>query len=87
MSGGVAAVGSSVVKVPIAVCIRSVQAGVYPNVFAAAREITRAAGPGGLYCGWCAAAGPHGEEGGEGGGRVGTPAPGGLVQAAGTGPP
>lgn len=32
ISGGMAAVGSSVVKVPIAVCIRSVQAGNYKYV-------------------------------------------------------
>lgn len=49
VSGGVAAVGSGVVKVPIAVCIRSVQAGVYPNVVAAARSITGAAGVPGLF--------------------------------------
>jgi hypothetical protein len=49
VSGGVAAVGSGVVKVPIAVCIRSVQAGVYPNVVAAARSITGAAGFSGLF--------------------------------------
>lgn len=48
-SGAVAAVGSSLVKVPIAVCIRSVQAGVYPDVFHAARSITKAAGPMGLF--------------------------------------
>jgi hypothetical protein len=49
VSGAVAAVGSSVVKVPIAVCIRSVQAGVYPNVVVAAKSIVRAAGPTGLF--------------------------------------
>jgi hypothetical protein len=49
VSGGVAAVGSSVVKVPIAVCIRSVQAGVYANVLHAARSINSAAGPRGLF--------------------------------------
>jgi solute carrier family 25 (mitochondrial S-adenosylmethionine transporter), member 26 len=49
VSGATAAVGSGVVKVPIAVCIRSVQAGVYPNVAAAARSITAAAGPRGLF--------------------------------------
>ncbi|KIZ00039.1 Putative carrier protein PET8 [Monoraphidium neglectum] len=52
VSGGVAAVGSGVVKVPIAVCIRSVQAGVYPNVVAAARSITGAAGFSGLFTGF-----------------------------------
>ena len=45
VAGGAAAAGSSVVKVPLAVCIRSVQANVYPNVFAAASSITAAAGP------------------------------------------
>ncbi|KAG2435801.1 hypothetical protein HXX76_006997 [Chlamydomonas incerta] len=52
IAGAVAAVGSSVVKVPIAVCIRSVQAGVYPNVFAAARSVVDKAGPGGLFTGF-----------------------------------
>jgi len=51
-AGAAAAVGSSGVKVPIAVCIRSVQAGVYPNVAVAARAITSAAGPGGLFTGF-----------------------------------
>ncbi len=55
IAGAVAAVGSSVVKVPIAVCIRSVQAGVYPNVFAAARSVVAKAGPRGLFTvsRWC----------------------------------
>ncbi|GBF94675.1 mitochondrial carrier protein [Raphidocelis subcapitata] len=52
LGGAVAAAGSSVVKVPLAVCIRSVQAGVYPNVFAAASSITHAAGPRGLFTGY-----------------------------------
>lgn len=52
VSGGVAAAGSSVVKVPLAVCIRSVQAGVYPNVFNAASSITAKAGPRGLFTGF-----------------------------------
>jgi solute carrier family 25 S-adenosylmethionine transporter 26 len=51
-AGAAAAVGSSVVKVPLAVCIRSVQAGVYSNVFAAASQITRAAGARGLFTGF-----------------------------------
>jgi hypothetical protein len=51
-AGAAAAAGSSVVKVPLAVCIRSVQAGVYPNVFAAAASITHAAGPRGLFTGY-----------------------------------
>ncbi|KAI8473816.1 MAG: mitochondrial carrier domain-containing protein [Monoraphidium minutum] len=52
LGGAAAAAGSSVVKVPLAVCIRSVQAGVYPNVFAAAGAITRAAGARGLFTGY-----------------------------------
>ncbi|GLI65671.1 hypothetical protein VaNZ11_009275 [Volvox africanus] len=52
VGGGMAALGSSFVKVPLAVCIRSVQAGVYPNVFSAARSITAAAGPRGLFTGY-----------------------------------
>jgi len=52
LAGGIGAIGSSVVKVPAAVCIRSVQANVYPNVFAAARQITTAAGPRGLFTGY-----------------------------------
>lgn len=51
-AGGIAALGSSVVKVPLAVCIRSVQAGVYPNVFNAARSIVGAAGSRGLFTGF-----------------------------------
>lgn len=51
VAGGAAAAGSSVVKVPLAVCIRSVQAGVYPNVFAAASSITSKAGTRGLFTG------------------------------------
>lgn len=52
VSGGAAALGSSFVKVPLAVCIRSVQAGVYPNVFAAASSIVKAAGYRGLFTGY-----------------------------------
>lgn len=52
LSGGVAAVGSSFVKVPLAVCIRSVQAGVYPNFFTAAKSIVAATGPRGLFTGY-----------------------------------
>lgn len=51
VAGGAAAAGSSIVKVPLAVCIRSVQAGVYPNVFAAASSITAKAGTRGLFTG------------------------------------
>jgi hypothetical protein len=51
-AGAIAAAGSSVVKVPLAVCIRSVQAGVYPNVFQAAKSIIAAAGPRGLFTGY-----------------------------------
>lgn len=52
VGGGAAAAGSSVVKVPLAVCIRSVQAGVYPNAFAAGRAIVGAAGARGLFTGY-----------------------------------
>eukprot|EP00227_Mantoniella_beaufortii_P003181 CAMPEP_0197614460 /NCGR_PEP_ID=MMETSP1326-20131121/59533_1 /TAXON_ID=1155430 /ORGANISM="Genus nov. species nov., Strain RCC2288" /LENGTH=440 /DNA_ID=CAMNT_0043183333 /DNA_START=1172 /DNA_END=2494 /DNA_ORIENTATION=- len=52
LAGGIGALGSSIVKVPAAVCIRSVQANVYPNVIVAARKITTAAGPRGLYTGY-----------------------------------
>ena len=52
VAGGIAAAGGSVVKVPLAVCIRSVQAGVYPNVFKAASAITEAAGARGLFTGY-----------------------------------
>lgn len=52
VSGGIAAVGSSFVKVPLAVCIRSVQAGVYPDFFSAARSIVAKAGPRGLFTGY-----------------------------------
>jgi solute carrier family 25 S-adenosylmethionine transporter 26 len=52
IAGGIGALGSSLVKVPAAVCIRSVQAGVYPNVFAAAGTITKAAGWRGLFTGY-----------------------------------
>lgn len=50
--GGLAAAGSSVVKVPLAVCIRSVQAGVYANALDAAVSITSAAGVRGLFTGY-----------------------------------
>lgn len=49
VAGAAAALGSSVVKVPLAVCIRSVQAGIYRNVVHAASEITKAAGVRGLF--------------------------------------
>lgn len=52
VAGGIGALGSSVVKVPAAVCIRSVQANVYPNVIAAASRITKTAGPKGLFTGY-----------------------------------
>lgn len=51
-AGAIAAAGSSVVKVPLAVCIRSVQAGVYPNVPSAAYSIVKAAGVRGLFTGY-----------------------------------
>jgi hypothetical protein len=47
--GGIVAAGSSVVKVPIAVCIRSVQAGVYPNAVTAACSILVATSQCGLF--------------------------------------
>ena len=52
VSGAIAGAGSCVVKVPIAVCIRSVQAKVFPNVFVAASSIVKRAGPRGLYTGF-----------------------------------
>jgi len=52
MAGAIAAAGSSVIKVPLAVCIRSVQAGVYPNVMTAGRSIIRQAGVRGLFTGF-----------------------------------
>lgn len=42
----------SFAQVPLAVCIRSVQAGIYPNVFQAARAIVAAAGVRGLFTGF-----------------------------------
>jgi len=51
-AGAIAAAGGSFVKVPLAVCIRSVQAGVYPNVVNASRQIVKAAGPRGLFTGF-----------------------------------
>ena len=52
LAGGIGALGSSIVKVPAAVCIRSVQANIYPNVIVAARQITSSAGPRGLFTGY-----------------------------------
>ena len=52
VAGATAALGSSVVKVPLAVCIRSVQAGIYKNVFHAAKSIVAAAGVRGLFTGF-----------------------------------
>lgn len=52
VAGATAALGSSVVKVPLAVCIRSVQAGVYKNVFHASKSIISAAGVRGLFTGF-----------------------------------
>ncbi|GIL55112.1 hypothetical protein Vafri_10726 [Volvox africanus] len=52
IAGAMAAVGSSVVKVPIAVCIRSVQAGVYPNALVAATSVVQKAGFRGLFTGF-----------------------------------
>jgi len=52
IAGAVGAVGSSFVKVPAAVCIRSVQAGVYPNGVTAFGRILKVTGPRGLYTGY-----------------------------------
>eukprot|EP00884_Botryococcus_braunii_P009641 jgi/Botrbrau1/18679/Bobra.0386s0008.1 len=52
LGGGLAAAGGSVVKVPLAVCIRSVQAQKYKNAFHAATSIVAATGPRGLFVGW-----------------------------------
>ncbi|KAK9810207.1 hypothetical protein WJX72_006645 [[Myrmecia] bisecta] len=52
LAGATAAVGSSVVKVPLAVCIRSVQAGMYANFFQASSSIVKAAGVRGLFTGF-----------------------------------
>ena len=49
VAGAAAAAGSSVVKVPLAVCVRSVQAGVYPGPLAAAQSIVRTAGVRSLF--------------------------------------
>lgn len=51
-AGAIGAAGASIVKVPAAVCIRSVQARVYPNAIVAASRILKAAGPRGLYTGF-----------------------------------
>lgn len=52
ISAGTAAASCSVVKVPLAVCIRSVQAGVYKHPFEAAVSIIRAVGIRGLFTGY-----------------------------------
>merc|ERR1712032_556431 len=52
VSGAIAGAGSCVVKVPIAVCIRSVQAELFPNFYVAARSIARKTGPRGLFTGF-----------------------------------
>ena len=49
MAGATAAVGSSVVKVPLAVCVRSVQAGVYSHPLTAAQSIVQTAGVRSLF--------------------------------------
>lgn len=51
-AGAIAAASSSVVKVPIAVCVRSVQAGVYSSPFQAASSIVKQTGPRGLFTGY-----------------------------------
>jgi solute carrier family 25 S-adenosylmethionine transporter 26 len=52
VAGGAGALGGSVVKVPLAVCIRSVQAGIYPSARSAAASIVAAAGVRGLFTGY-----------------------------------
>eukprot|EP00210_Caulerpa_lentillifera_P002181 g2095.t1 len=52
ISAGSAAAGCSVIKVPLSVCIRSVQAGVYKNAMEAAVCIFKAAGLRGLFTGY-----------------------------------
>jgi len=52
VAGAAGALGSSLLKVPASVLIRSVQANVYPNVCSAAREIVRKAGVRGLFTGY-----------------------------------
>jgi solute carrier family 25 S-adenosylmethionine transporter 26 len=59
VAGATAAVGSSVVKVPLAVCIRSVQAGLHPNAVEAARSIVQTAGARSLFTVCCP---PHRSE-------------------------
>lgn len=49
VAGAGAAIGSGIVKVPLAVCVRSVQAGAYPNAFAAAKAIVDTAGVRSLF--------------------------------------
>lgn len=49
VAGAGAAIGSGIVKVPLAVCVRSVQAGAYPNAFAAAKAIVDSAGVRSLF--------------------------------------
>lgn len=50
-AGALAAFGSAYVKVPLAVTIRSVQAGIYPNAVTACRQIVSKAGVRGLFTG------------------------------------
>lgn len=52
VAGAAGALGSSIVKVPAAVCIRSVQAGIYQNVIVAASTIHKMRGVRGLYTGY-----------------------------------
>lgn len=51
VAGGFAAFGSAFVKVPLALTIRSVQAGVYKNPLAAGRAVVAASGVRGLFTG------------------------------------
>lgn len=52
VSGGAAAAGSSVIKVPIAVCIRNVQAGNFRNAVEAFQGLVREHGVRGLFRGY-----------------------------------
>eukprot|EP00210_Caulerpa_lentillifera_P000655 g632.t1 len=52
VSAGTAAATCSVIKTPLAVCVRSVQAGIYKNAFSAAMSIVKEVGVRGLFTGY-----------------------------------
>lgn len=52
LAGAAGAIGGSIVKVPAAVMIRSVQANLYPNVIVAGKSIVKKAGIKGLFTGY-----------------------------------